>query len=77
MEATPKIIIISEIVVIKIGIAKNALLYLMYTTNAIPSMANNPAIKAPCANCWPNSGETVLEPIVWIFTGSEPVFKTV
>ena len=51
MEATPKIIIISEIVVIKIGIAKNALLYLMYTTNAIPSIANNPAINAPCANC--------------------------
>ena len=77
IEATPKIIIISEIVVIKIGIAKNALLYLMYTTNAIPSIANNPAINAPCANCWPNSGETVFEPIVWIFTGSEPVFKTV
>ena len=51
IEATPKMIIISDKVVIKIGIAKNALLYLMYTTKEIPNIASNPAINAPCANC--------------------------
>ena len=77
IEAIPKMIIISESVVIRIGIAKKALLYLRNTTPEIPNIARRPAINAPCPNCWPSSGDTVFDPTVWILTGNEPVFKTV
>lgn len=51
IDAIPRIIITSDNVVIKIGTARIAFLYLMNTTAAMPKIAKNPAINAPCANC--------------------------